>query len=388
MCDTIAALGSATKDSVVLFGKNSDREPDEVQNLRIFPAKEYKDNETVKCTFISIPQVKKTNRIFLCQPFWMFGGEMGANEFGVVIGNEAIFTNEKPEKTGLTGMDLIRLALERSHSAKEALEIIIKLLEEFGQGGNCGYRFKLEYMNSFIIADKEEAYVLETVKRWWIWKKIKDFWSISNIISIESDFDDCSKGLIEYAVRKKYCKTESDFNFKKSFSGKFMTWAAGGEPRECRTRKLLNSKKGKLDTKEFIKILRDHNGTENYQPDKIKAPMVCFHSANKLFRRTQSVCSMAANLSNDNQYYYTTGSSNPCLSPYFPVFSKDTDLPKEYSAGSEFFDSEVFWWRSERMHRNAVMKYKKVQEFIKPIIKEYENNMLKSIELNKDSLTQ
>jgi secernin len=30
MCDTIVALGKATVDGSTLFGKNSDREPDEV----------------------------------------------------------------------------------------------------------------------------------------------------------------------------------------------------------------------------------------------------------------------------------------------------------------------------------------------------------------------
>ena len=33
MCDTIAATGSATADGITLFGKNSDREPNEAQNL-------------------------------------------------------------------------------------------------------------------------------------------------------------------------------------------------------------------------------------------------------------------------------------------------------------------------------------------------------------------
>ena len=111
MCDTIVALGSATKDGTALFGKNSDREPDEVQNIKIYPRQQHRPGEVAQCTYQAIPQVAETARIMLCQPFWMFGAEMGANEYGVAIGNEALFTKEKPDATGLTGMDLLRLAL-------------------------------------------------------------------------------------------------------------------------------------------------------------------------------------------------------------------------------------------------------------------------------------
>lgn len=90
----------------------------------------------------------------------MWGAEMGANDHGVVIGNEAIYTklqgeNDAEEK--LLGMDLLRskfwnfflilnsgnfwkflrLGLERGSTAKEALDVITKLLEEHGQGGPC-----------------------------------------------------------------------------------------------------------------------------------------------------------------------------------------------------------------------------------------------------------
>jgi len=106
MCDTIVALGSAAEEGFTLFGKNSNREPDEVQNILIVPRKKHDLKETVQCAYLTIPQVSETARVLLCQPFWMFGAEMGANEYGVVIGNESIFTKEKPDKIGLTGMDL------------------------------------------------------------------------------------------------------------------------------------------------------------------------------------------------------------------------------------------------------------------------------------------
>jgi len=92
MCDTIVALGSAPEEGFTLFGKNSDREPDEAQNILIFPRKKHKPNETVQCSYLTIPQAQETAWVLLCQPFWMFGAEMGANETGVVIGNEVIFT--------------------------------------------------------------------------------------------------------------------------------------------------------------------------------------------------------------------------------------------------------------------------------------------------------
>ncbi len=68
---------------------------------------------TVQCTYISIPQVAATHAVVLSKPSWIWGAEMGANEHGVVIGNEALFTRVQCEGKALLGMDLVRLALER-----------------------------------------------------------------------------------------------------------------------------------------------------------------------------------------------------------------------------------------------------------------------------------
>ncbi len=387
MCDTIVALGSATQDGAMLFGKNSDREPDEVQNIIIIPRRQYKPDDTVKCTYISIPQVKETCRVLLSQPFWMFGAEMGANEYGVMIGNEAVFTKEKPDKSGLTGMDLLRLALERGQSARQALDTIIGLLERHGQGGNCGYRSPFYYMNSFLIADAQEAYVLETVKSWWAWKKVRDIWSISNVISLESDIDAFSPGLIENAVKRGYCKSESDFNFRRCYSDIIITWGAAGKPREACSRNLLLKKKGMLATADIMALLRDHGGKENFRPDKTGGT-VCMHAADKLIRRSQSVASLVGRVTDKERFFYVTGASNPCLSPFFPVFGTGTATPAGYLDGGTVFDGEVYWWECEKLHRGALRRFPSALKDIRPHIAEYEQEMLNSLEKKHATVNQ
>jgi len=71
MCDTFVALGSATIDGKVIFGKNSDRPYPEVQNIVHIPRRKYSESEDLRCTYINISQVRKTYEVLLSQPYWM-----------------------------------------------------------------------------------------------------------------------------------------------------------------------------------------------------------------------------------------------------------------------------------------------------------------------------
>lgn len=63
----------------------------------------------LQCTYIQIPQVEYTHAIVLSKPAWMWGAEMGANDQGVCIGNEAVWTREAVNtEEALLGMDLVR----------------------------------------------------------------------------------------------------------------------------------------------------------------------------------------------------------------------------------------------------------------------------------------
>ncbi len=384
MCDTLLALGTATADGSVLFGKNSDREPDEVQNLEVYPAAGHPEGASVKCTYLDIPQARRTRRVLLCRPYWMFGAEMGANDAGVVIGNEAVFTREKPEKTGLLGMDMLRLALERAASAAEARDRIISLLEKHGQGGKAGHTQNLSYMNGFLIADREEGFVLETVRRWWAWKKVRDFWSISNVISLTDDFDECSPGLIQNAVKKGYCRGESDFDFRRCYSDRVFTWGAQGKPRECRSRDFLAARKGRLKLADFMEALRDHGPDLKWRPWRQKGGTLCMHAANKLTRPTQSTCSLVARLDKTGAQYFTTAASNPCVSPFFPVFGKNADLPSAYKPGAAGFDERSYWWMSERLHRRAVFSFEEATRLARDIFLPLEKEFIERLGKNAD----
>lgn len=64
---------------------------------------------SLQCTYIEIEQVPKTHAVVLSRPSWLWGAEMGANEHGVCVANEAIVTREPAsESEALLGMDLVR----------------------------------------------------------------------------------------------------------------------------------------------------------------------------------------------------------------------------------------------------------------------------------------
>jgi secernin len=96
MCDTLVAVGKATMDGIVIFGKNSDRSPNESQPLVKHPLLSHEE-PTVKCQNIDIPQVPITYEQIGSRPYWLWGYEHGVNEFGVVIGNLGVHSKEPYE---------------------------------------------------------------------------------------------------------------------------------------------------------------------------------------------------------------------------------------------------------------------------------------------------
>jgi dipeptidase len=360
MCDTFLALEPITEDGAVIFGKNSDREPNEAQVLEYQPAQFYSAPQTVQCTYRAIPQVKETYAVILSRPFWMWGAEMGANEKGVVIGNEAVFTRMPVnKKDGLTGMDLLRLALERSATAEQALEMIAGLLSDHGQGGICGYEDKrFAYHNSFIIADPREGWVLETAGPLWAASKVKDFYAISNALTIGEEFDECHPALIDTARQKGWLKTGQTFHFARCYSDWFYTTFSASGRRRNRSLELMRLMKGKISAAAAVKILRDHHD-HDYRPDShFLGNRICAHAANKRARNaSQTTGSLVAHLTPGTQTYWATGTAAPCTSVFKPIWFEGEVLPEPGIEPAKRFDPDSLWWHHEQLHRRILLNY-------------------------------
>ncbi len=359
MCDTMVALSSCTIDGNVLFAKNSDREPNEASMLVIVPATDYVPGSRVKCTYVDIPQIDHTYAVLLAKPFWIWGAEMGANECGVVIGNEAVFSKEPYGKEpGLIGMDFLRLALERADSAEKALEVIIKLLEEHGQSGNCGFLHEMYYHNSFLIADPHDAWVLETAGKEWAAEKVRDIRSISNGYTIGSTWDRASSNLVDHAIQKGWCRNRTEFDFSSCYSDFLYTRFSDSRKRQKCSTQLLQNQREKLDPLTMMQALRHHHTEDReFSPSKgILGSEVCMHAGFGPARGSQSAGSMVSQIASGTAIHFITGTSAPCTGIFKPVWL-DAGLPDLGPDPTGEFNPETLYWKHERLHRAVLNNY-------------------------------
>lgn len=377
MCDTIVAVPPATKDAVVWFGKNSDREPGEAQIVEHLPAQRFSSPTKLLCTYVELPQADETYEVVLSRPFWMWGAEMGANARGVAIGNEAVFTKLPVPKTGLTGMDLLRLALERSATAREALELITRLITDFGQGGLCGYRHKgFRYHNSFIIADPTEAWVLETADKHWAAQRVRGVRTISNVLTIGKDFDLLSDGAYEFAKAKGWCKSANEFDFAKAFGDPFYRFTSGGDVRRACTHRRLMLSDGKIGRADLFAALRDHAGQTPETGLRLQMP--CGHASWLKTRQSgQTTASMVSRLEAGGSLHWLTGTSSPCLSVFKP-FVLGEEMISTGALAREAFDAKSLWWQHERLHRLTLGDYARHRAITEIARRELEAKFLSS----------
>jgi len=318
-------------DDGVLFAKNSDRDANEAQVLRWYPAAEHAAGTSVACTWTEVPQVARTHAVLLSQPWWMWGAEMGANDQGVVIGNEAVFTRAVGDRSGaLLGMDLLRLALERAGTAEAAVQVLVELLEAHGQGGQASHEHpRFRYDNSFLVADPTGAFVLETAGRHWaVEAVVGPGRSISNGLTIPG--------------------------FARAHADRVRGAVAACAARRARTQRSAAAATGVTD---LIAALRDHGpgGAPRWSPVNGALSAPCAHTGG-LVTATQSTASWVSDLRPGGRHW-VTATAAPCTSLFKPVtVEQPLDVDPDRMP-TNHYDPSYRWWRHERLHRLAVRDY-------------------------------
>lgn len=360
MCDTVVVV----RPEGVLFAKSSDRDPNEAQRLEWHPPREAGPGAMLRCTWVTIPEVRRARATLLSRPYWMWGAEMGVNDAGVMIGNEAVFTRASRDRAGLTGMDLLRLALERAGDAEEACAVLASLLEAHGQGGRCGYDDpRFAYDNSFLVADGRQAFVLETAGREWASRRVEGVRAISNALSIEG-FEgsraDRLRGAVAQAATRRAClegevrRALSELRGEPRAELRALIRAlrshgegpsASGEPRSAEP-----SAAARASTRAQQPLA----ARPRYSPINGAMGGPCMH-AGGLVANSQTVASWVARLGSDGDArtgeHWVTATAAPCLSAFKPV---RFDEPIDLGAPTGIRASGGVYWAFEDLHRALV----------------------------------
>ncbi|XP_018584571.1 secernin-3 [Scleropages formosus] len=317
-CDTFVALPPSTAGPRIVFGKNSDRPCDEVQEVVYFAARDHGAGDKVECTYIEIEQVPHTYAVVLSRPAWLWGAEMGANEHQVCVGNEAVWGRESvDDPEALLGMDLVRLALERADSAQKAVDVVAELLDKYGQGGNCIEDMSgFTYHNSFLIADRKEAWVLETAGKYWAAERIKEgHRNISNQYSITTKIDKEHPETRRYAKSRGWWDGKSEFSFAEVYSYRTTGRIEASNDRYCEGRRLLEKSNGHITAETMMEILRDKESGINREG---------------IFMTTGSMVSVVPRDPSLPGVHYFTGTPDPERSVFKPfIFVEDIKQLKE-----------------------------------------------------------
>ncbi len=325
-CDMVVALGSATATGSTVFASNYHGPLRQRLTVRREVGKAHSPGETVSLPAISLPQARQTYTVLAWQEPQTWGYHHGVNEHHVAAGCAAWQSLLGQAHAPLTGPDLVRLALERSRTARQALELVTDLVTRHGQTGS-GPRD-----NVFLLADGQEAYVLEAAGPYWAWIECREVRAVSDVGLVRQDWQRLSPGLAEHAIAQGWWP---DDGTKLDFSSLCQEplGQASALRRWGRASFLLEQQNGHIDLAFVRRLLSDHYEGTHFEVDPSKPGAgpkpLCRHATPDDALGTTA--SFLTSLSADSQVvpmvWCTFGP--PCLSVFLPIFL-DGQLPEGY----------------------------------------------------------
>ncbi|MDA1256447.1 MAG: hypothetical protein O3C10_01170 [Chloroflexi bacterium] len=342
-CDTMVSIGGASKGGQTLFAKNSDRPSHEAQPLELHAATSSARPGT---QFVDIDGASPAHRHVGSRPDWCWGYEHGFNEHQVVIGNEALPSLLPEAGEGkLIGMEVLRLALERGASARESVDVITGLVEKYGQGkfsNDAGVR---TYDNIYLVADPQEAFVVEAVGHEWAVRPASGAHSVSNVSAMDGEVR-LSPGAEAQAARHGLFEVGRGDAFDWTAAYSAVNDATSGARRQSRSSSILEYHTGEIDFGKLMLTLSDHGAPEGepgkFEPVPGDLRGICTHPQ---YEGGATTASLIADLCADGSRLpvYWCGMYLPCMALFFPVFIEG-DLPEALSVGGSSSSPGSPWW--------------------------------------------
>ena len=263
--DMVAALGRATLDGVTLFGSNCRRRGDQLPTLHRSAGRSHAPEERIDAGGTGVPQLRETHTAVGVQTRGKWGYHHGVNSLGVAAACSRMRTRLDRESPGLRGPDLVRLMLERAHSARQAVDLATDLIRRHGQGddaasGACD--------STFLIADGLEAFVLETAGRHWVYQEVRQVRAVSDTSTVRQDWDGVAPGFAGFAIDNGWWPADGS---KVDFGG---VVAPSPNPdamrRWGRATLLLEEQNGHIDLAFIRRLLSDHYEGSPDEADPIR----------------------------------------------------------------------------------------------------------------------
>jgi hypothetical protein len=361
MCDSFVALPRATTTGTTLAAKNADCEINEAQAVIRLPRRTYPSGAMLRTTHIVIPQVRETHEVILDKSFWTWGGEIGLNEHGLAVGNEAIFSNAGPDGDGLITGDLLRLMLERAKNCDEAMSVFGQVLSEHGQGGNCELRGNSHFDSSYLISDAKSAFVIETAGREWAARPVDGVGAISNAMTIGDDWQTCTAA----------GGNGGRINFERQFEDKEKVSAVGAHQRRKVAYEWLKARAGQIDLRTMADLLRQH--PDGYDPaEGAVCTNICMHAGPHPNRFWQACGAMIMETEATGAMAWATATSGTCVSIFKPIYF-GVPMPDLGGTPRESFTNGTLWWKHEFLHRRAMAAFQSLGKEIREDFEGLEN---------------
>ncbi|MBW2736534.1 MAG: C69 family dipeptidase [Deltaproteobacteria bacterium] len=297
---------------------------------------------------------------------------VGLNQAGVAMGcNWAHSREENLKERGVRRYAIRQLILERAATARQGVQLIGDLIDEHGQADWGGL--------VYLLADPNEAWVIETTTHHWAARKIHDdeIWVTANRFRIGDDYDLASTDLVSYATDKGwYTPGDVPFRFDRAYGRPGKMNDPYDIMREQRVLELLRPKRGQIVAADIMQVFRDrYEGTPMFTPPQaveiwrkaVNADPKLHRPINTNITQSSSITLLRKDMPVELGAVMHYAMATPSYSGYFPVYAGVSTLPDAYSQISAAKDPGSAWWVFRNLQQAGDKRYTEAQPKIRAL---------------------